>query len=71
VRFELRNKEDDSDESSESYEEVEKLTQIVRMYERVRKPVERYSLPNFFSTFVLTPSQGAQVGQGGIQIDRG
>jgi hypothetical protein len=54
VRFELRNKEeDDSDESTESDEEVEQPTSIVRRYERVRKPVERYSPPNF-STFVLT-----------------
>jgi hypothetical protein len=54
VWFELRNEEDDSDESTESEEEVEQLTSVVRRSERVRKPVERYSPPDFHSTFVLT-----------------
>jgi hypothetical protein len=54
VWFELRNKEDDSDESTESEEEVEQLTLVVRRSKRVRKPVERYSPPDFHSTFVLT-----------------
>jgi hypothetical protein len=54
VRFELRNEEDDLDESIESNEEVEQLTPVVRRSERVRKLVERYSPPNFHSTFMLT-----------------
>jgi hypothetical protein len=54
VWFELRNEEDDSDESTESEEEVEQPTLVVRRSERVRKPVERYSFPDFHSTFVLT-----------------
>jgi hypothetical protein len=54
VWFELRNEEDDSDESTESEEEVEQLTLVVRRSERIRKPVERYSPPDFHSTFVLT-----------------
>jgi hypothetical protein len=54
VWFELRNEEDDSDESTESEEEVEQQTLVVRRSERVRKPVERYSPPDFHSTFVLT-----------------
>ena len=54
VRFELRNKEDDSDELTESEGEVEQPTLVVRRSERVRKPVERYSLPDFHSTFILT-----------------
>jgi hypothetical protein len=33
---------------------VEQPTSVVRRSERVRKPVERYSPPNFHSTFVLT-----------------
>jgi hypothetical protein len=33
MRFELRNKEDDSDESTESNEDVEQLIMIVRRYE--------------------------------------
>jgi hypothetical protein len=54
VRFELRNKEDDSNESTESNEEVEQPTLVVRRSVRVRNPVKRYSPPNFHSTFVLT-----------------
>jgi DNA-binding transcriptional regulator GbsR (MarR family) len=54
VQFELRNEENDSNESIESEEEVEQLTLVVRRSERVRKPFERYSLPDFHSTFVLT-----------------
>jgi hypothetical protein len=54
VQFELRNKEDDSDESTESAEEVEQLTLVVRRSERIKKRVERYILPDFRSTFVLT-----------------
>jgi hypothetical protein len=53
VRFELRNEEDDSDELIESYEEVEQPTLVVRSFERVRKPVKKYSPPNFHSAFVL------------------
>jgi hypothetical protein len=33
---------------------VEQLTLVVRRSERVRKPIERYSLPDFRSAFVLT-----------------
>jgi hypothetical protein len=47
VRFELRNEEDDSNESFESEEEVEQPTSVVRRSKRVRKLVERYSLPDF------------------------
>ena len=54
VWFELRNEEDDSDESTKSKEEVEQPTPIVRRSERVRKLVERYSPPDFYSTFLLT-----------------
>jgi hypothetical protein len=54
VWFELRNEEDDSNESIELEEEVGQLTPFVRRLERVRKPVERYSPPNFYYAFVLT-----------------
>jgi hypothetical protein len=55
VRFELRNEEEgDSNESIESDEEVEQPTLVVKRSERVRKLVERYSLPDFRSAFVLT-----------------
>jgi hypothetical protein len=54
VRFELRNEEDDSDESIELEEEVEQHTPVVRRSERVRKPIKRYSLPDFRFAFVLT-----------------
>jgi transposase InsO family protein len=54
VWFELRNTEDDSDELTESEEEVEQHNPVVRRSKRVRKPIERYSLPNFLSKFVLT-----------------
>jgi hypothetical protein len=54
MRFEMRNKEYDSDESTESEEEVEHQNLIVRRLERVIKLVERYSLSDFYSTFVLT-----------------
>jgi hypothetical protein len=54
MRFELRNKEDDSDELTESKEEVEQLNPVVRRSKRVRKPIKRYSLLDFSSTFVLT-----------------
>jgi hypothetical protein len=49
VRFELRKKEED-----DSDEEVEQMTPVVRRYELLRKPVKRYSPPNFFSAFMLT-----------------
>jgi hypothetical protein len=55
VRFEFRNEEEDySDESTESDEEVEYLTPVVMRFERVRKPIERYSPHDFHSTFSLT-----------------
>jgi hypothetical protein len=54
--FELRNDEHDLYESTESDEEVEQHTLVVRRSERVRKQVERYSPPNFNSTFVLSPT---------------
>jgi hypothetical protein len=54
VRFELRNEEDDSYESIESKGGVENLTSNVRRSKEVRKTVERYSPPNFHSTFLLT-----------------
>jgi hypothetical protein len=53
IVFELRNKDHDSNELTKSYEEVEQVTLVVRRYERVRKLVERYSLCDFHSTFVL------------------
>jgi hypothetical protein len=54
VRFELRNEEDDSNESTKSEEEVEQLTMMLRISKRVRKPIERYSSPNFRYAFMLT-----------------
>jgi hypothetical protein len=54
VRFEVRNEEYDSDELNEYKEEVEQQNPVVRRLERVRKPIERYSLPDFHSTFMLT-----------------
>jgi hypothetical protein len=54
VRFEVRNEEDDSYESTESEEEVEQLTLVVKMSESVRRPVERYSPPDFHFAFMLT-----------------
>jgi hypothetical protein len=54
VQFELRNEEDDLDESIELEEEVEQHSPIVRRLERIRKPVKRYSPPDFHSTFVLS-----------------
>jgi hypothetical protein len=54
VRFELRKEEDDSDESIESKKEVKQYTLVVRRLERLIKPFERYSMPEFFSSFVLT-----------------
>jgi hypothetical protein len=53
VQFELRSEEEDSNESVESEEEVEQPTSVVRRLERVRKPVERYSLPHLCSAFML------------------
>jgi hypothetical protein len=53
VWFELRNEEDDSDDSTEYEEEVEQLTSVIRRSKRERKPVERYSLSNFHSAFML------------------
>jgi hypothetical protein len=35
-------------------EEVEKLTLVIRRSGRIKKPVERYSPPDFHSTFMLT-----------------
>jgi hypothetical protein len=55
VWFELRNEEEDySDESTESDKEVEKMTLVVRRFERVRKPIVRYSPLKFCFAFVLT-----------------
>jgi hypothetical protein len=53
VQFELRNEEGDLDESTESKREVEQPTPIVRRSERVTKPIEMYSPPDFHSAFVL------------------
>jgi hypothetical protein len=54
VKFEVRNEEeDDSDESTKSDEEVEQSTSFVSRSKRVRKAVERYSSPDFPSSFVL------------------
>jgi hypothetical protein len=39
---------------TELEEEVEQPTLLVRRSERVRKPIERYSSPNFHSAFMLT-----------------
>jgi transposase InsO family protein len=52
--LELRNEEYDSNELTELEEEVEQPTLVVRRSERVRKLVERYSLLDFCSTFMLT-----------------
>jgi hypothetical protein len=54
VQFEPRNKEHDSYESTKSEEEVEQQTPVVRRSEKIRKLVERYSPPDFHSTFVIT-----------------
>jgi hypothetical protein len=54
VWFELRNEEDDSYESTKLYEEVEQPTPIVRRFEQIIKPFERYSPPEFHYVFVLT-----------------
>jgi hypothetical protein len=54
VQFELRNEKYDLDESTESEEEVKQLTPVIRRLERVRKPVKRYSPPDFHSAFMLT-----------------
>ena len=40
--FETRNEEHEIDESIELEEEVEKTTPVIRIFERVRKPIERY-----------------------------
>jgi hypothetical protein len=53
MQFELRNNEYDSDELIEFEEEVEQ-TPVVRRSERVRKPIDKYSLPDFHFTFMLT-----------------
>jgi hypothetical protein len=54
VQFEQRNEEYDSNESIESKEEVKQHNPVVRRSKRVRKSFERYSPPEFHSTFVLT-----------------
>jgi hypothetical protein len=51
--FELRNEEDVSNESTKSEEQVEQPNLVVSSTERVRKPIEMYSTPDFCSTFVL------------------
>jgi hypothetical protein len=47
-------KEYDSNESTKSEEEVEELTMMVRRSERIRKPINRYIPPDFYSVFMLT-----------------
>jgi hypothetical protein len=54
IWFELRNEEYDSDESIEFEEEVEQMTPVVKSSEKVKKPVERYSSPEFRFSFMLT-----------------
>ena len=56
MEFELNNQGSDSfeeEESSKSYDEVEPQTLVLRRSNHVRRPTERYSLPNFHSYFVL------------------
>ena len=56
MEFEIMNEGSHSfeKESSESDEEVELHTPTLRRSDRVRRPVERYSPPDFHSSFVLT-----------------
>ena len=56
MEFELKNEGFDSfeEESSKLDEEVELQTPDLRRSDRVRRLVERYSPPNFCSTFVLS-----------------
>jgi hypothetical protein len=56
MRFELRNEEEDLDESIESEEELQQTNPAVRRSKRVRKSIERYSLPYFHNAFLLTPT---------------
>jgi hypothetical protein len=54
AKFEPRDEEeDDSYESIESNEEVEQSALVVRRCKKIRKPIERYSLLDFCSAFVL------------------
>jgi hypothetical protein len=55
MEFEIRNEGTDSfeEESPKSEDEEELQTPTLRRYDHVRRPVERYSLPDFHSTFVL------------------
>ena len=56
MEFELKNEAFDSfeEESFESDEEVEPQTLALRRHDHVRRSVERYSPPNFHSSFVLS-----------------
>ena len=56
MEFELNNEGSNSfeEESSESDDEVELKTPTLRRYDHVRRPVERYSPPNFHFAFVLS-----------------
>ena len=56
MEFELNNEGSDSfeEESYELDDEVELQTPALRRFDHVRRPVERYSPPNFHSTIVLS-----------------
>ena len=56
MEFELKNEGSNSfeEESSELDDEVEPQTPTLRRDDHVRRPVERYSPPDFRSTFVLS-----------------
>ena len=56
IEFEIMNEGFDSfeEELSESDEEVELQTPALRRFDRVRRPIERYSPPYFHSSFGLS-----------------
>ena len=56
MEFEIVNEGSNSfeEELSQSYEEMELQTPSLRRYDHVRRPVERYSPPDFFSSFILS-----------------
>ena len=56
MKFELKNEGSNSFEKEESLEpdnEVDLHTQTLRMFDHVRRPVERYNPSNFHFAFVL------------------
>ena len=56
MKFELKNEESDSfeEESSQLDDEVEPQTLSLRRVDHARRPVERYSPPDFHYAFVLS-----------------